>query len=416
MRYREFKLVEAETPNVQRVAVGDSHAVAIKRAGGFGGSPQNGASVAQIQAQVAGVPNGSSVILSAGNNDISRAPGQVVDGVQGIVDALKARDCRVVLVLFPLIDLRGPYAETYRSAGYTENYNAVRNALSRVVCDGKLQLNTGDINPQDSMKIHATNAAYSRIARAFELGTGGADAAAQPAPEGAVQAGVVPAGATMLSADQLNAIELSSPDNSFFGLFNTLNSQINYDPEELQAQVDFFTGAGAAGGTGTTGGAVGGGGAAPSAGNPGAGAGSSANAGAALSFFRSQGFTEAQAAGIVGNLQAESGANLNPRAVGDGGQAHGIAQWHPDRRANFQRAFNKPFEQSTFQDQLRFIMWELNNTERNAMSRLRATTTAAQAAAVFDQYYERSSGAHRQRRIDNALALMSTPSTGTAVA
>lgn len=412
MRYREFKLVEAEG-DVVRVAVGDSHAVAIKRAGGFSGSPANGATVSQIANQVARVPTGAAVILSAGNNDINRAPGQVVDAVQGIVDALKARDCTVTLVLFPPIDLNGAYRAVYAQAGYTQNYNAVRSALSRVRCDGKLELNTGDINPQDSMKIHATNAAYSRIARAFELATGGADAAAQPASPEAVASGV-PAGTETLSAEDLNAIEISHPDNSFFGLFNNLNAQINLSQEDLAAQIALQTGAGAATGAGT--GAVAGsagGSTAPS--DIPAGAGGTGNARTALQFFIGKGLTPAQSAGIVGNLQAESGANLNPAAVGDGGQAIGIAQWHPDRRANFQRAFGKPFNQSTFQDQLNFIWWELNNTERNAMTRLRATRTAEEAAAVFDQYYERSSGAHRSRRIANAVALL-TPATGTRVA
>ena len=243
MRYREFKLFEAEpaeNTSRQRVVVGDSHGVAIKTAGNFAGSPENGANVARIAQQVSSVPNGSAVILSAGNNDITRAPGQVADGVQRIVDALKAKDCTVTLVLFPPIQLDGPFASTYRQAGYTANYNAVRNALGRVNCDGKLELTTADINPGDPMKIHAKREAYARIARVFALGTGGADSAAQPAPEGAAAAGIeVP---NMLSAEDLQSITLSSPDNSFFGLFNQLNAEINYDPEDVQRQVDWLSG------------------------------------------------------------------------------------------------------------------------------------------------------------------------------
>jgi hypothetical protein len=145
------------------------------------------------------------------------------------------------------------------------------------------------------------------------------------------------------------------------------------------------------------------------------GAGGTGNARTAMSFFQRRGLTAAQSAGVVGNLQAESGANLNIGAVGDGGKARGIAQWHPDRLARFARATGKAFERSTLMDQLNFIWWELNNTERAAMSKLRAARTAEQAAAVFDQYYERSSGAHRGRRIANAQALMA-PASGTATA
>jgi hypothetical protein len=55
--------------------------------------------------------------------------------------------------------------------------------------------------------------------------------------------------------------------------------------------------------------------------NAAAGAGSSENAATALSFFKSKGWSDAHSAGIVGNLQAESGKNLNPYIPGDGGKA-----------------------------------------------------------------------------------------------
>ena len=55
----------------------------------------------------------------------------------------------------------------------------------------------------------------------------------------------------------------------------------------------------------------------------------------AVDFFRSKGWSPEQAAGIVGNLQTESGLKTN--ALGDNNQAYGIAQWHPDRQANFKK-------------------------------------------------------------------------------
>lgn len=140
-------------------------------------------------------------------------------------------------------------------------------------------------------------------------------------------------------------------------------------------------------------------------GNASAGVGETGNAREAVQFFISKGWSPAQAAGIVGNLQAESGANMKTNAVGDGGKAYGIAQWHPDRQANFQRAFGKDIREAGFKEQLAFVQWEFENTERNAAAKLRQATTPEQAAWVVDEYYERSSGAHRQRRIDNALAL-----------
>ena len=127
----------------------------------------------------------------------------------------------------------------------------------------------------------------------------------------------------------------------------------------------------------------------------------------ATRYFISKGYTPAQAAGIVGNLKAESGVNLNPRAVGDSGKAYGIAQWHPPRQANFRRIFKKDIRQSTLDEQLAFIHWELQNTERRAGQMLSTARTPEEAAMIFDKYYERSSGEHTGRRI--AYAKAATP-------
>lgn len=137
----------------------------------------------------------------------------------------------------------------------------------------------------------------------------------------------------------------------------------------------------------------------------GTGRGGSANADAAMKFFMSAGWSKEQAAGIVGNLQVESGRNLNTGAVGDGGKAKGIAQWHPDRQANFARVMGKSLEESTLEDQLKFVDWELKNTEKSAGDKLRAAASAAQAAQIVDKLYERSSGAALADRIASARML-----------
>ena len=124
----------------------------------------------------------------------------------------------------------------------------------------------------------------------------------------------------------------------------------------------------------------------------------------AQAFFESKGWTKEQAAGIVGNLFVESG--LKTDAIGDGGKAYGIAQWHPDRQAKFQEIYGKSIRQSTFNEQLQFVDWELNNTEKRAGGLLRSAASAEDAAAIVDQYYERSSGAARQQRIANASSII----------
>jgi hypothetical protein len=113
----------------------------------------------------------------------------------------------------------------------------------------------------------------------------------------------------------------------------------------------------------------------------------SAAARTALAYFTGQGWSAPQAAGIVANLVAES--NLNPAAVGDGGAAYGIAQWHPDRQAGFAALIGKPIRGSTLEEQLAWVHAELQGTEKHAGDALSACTTAGEAAAVVCAKYER---------------------------
>jgi LysM repeat protein len=133
----------------------------------------------------------------------------------------------------------------------------------------------------------------------------------------------------------------------------------------------------------------------------------SGNAKTAMDYFTQQGWSPEQAAGIVANLQAESGQNLNPAAYNPKEQAFGIAQWRGSRKQNFEREIGRPIKGSSSEDQLKFVQWELNNSEQKAGSRLKSAGSAAEAAAVIDQYYERSSGIHRQKRIAAANSLLS---------
>jgi LysM repeat protein len=134
--------------------------------------------------------------------------------------------------------------------------------------------------------------------------------------------------------------------------------------------------------------------------------GAKGNAKTALDFFIQQGWSPEQAAGLVANLQAESGQNLDPNVFGDGGAGYGIAQWHGSRQRDFQRIMDKPLKGSSLEDQLKFVQWELTHSEKRAGARLKDAKTAAEAAAIVDQYYERSSGIHRDKRIKLAQNLV----------
>ena len=125
----------------------------------------------------------------------------------------------------------------------------------------------------------------------------------------------------------------------------------------------------------------------------------------AIDYFMSQGWTRAQAIGIAQNLQSESG--MNPGATGDGGQAYGLGQWHPDRQANFAKWAGHSIMGSSAQEQLAFAQHELDTTETGAADKLRATRNARDATVAFALYDERPGGGYAEaaRRGDAAAGV-----------
>lgn len=113
-------------------------------------------------------------------------------------------------------------------------------------------------------------------------------------------------------------------------------------------------------------------------------------------FFIGRGFTKEQAAGIVGNLYAESGLDHSIKQVG-GGPGFGLAQWEGPRQADFKRVMGKDIKDSTEADQLNFIVWELENTEKGAKNALLKTKTPEEAAKVFAYKYERMKKYNKER-------------------
>jgi len=124
----------------------------------------------------------------------------------------------------------------------------------------------------------------------------------------------------------------------------------------------------------------------------------------AMEFFLDQGWTPEQAAGLVANLQAESYDQIDPAAQNGG--AYGIAQWRGSRKRDFEEEMGRPLKGSSLMDQLKFVQHELNNKESKAGQLLKQATTAAQAAAIVDEFYERSGGAAIRRRIALANSLL----------
>ena len=124
----------------------------------------------------------------------------------------------------------------------------------------------------------------------------------------------------------------------------------------------------------------------------------------AMRYFQAQGYTQNQAAGLVANISRESA--FDPAAVGDGGKAYGILQWHPDRQNEFKKLFGKDIKGSSFDDQMAFMQYELTQgNERRAGDALRNTTSAGEAAAVLSKRYVRPADAEGEARRRASLAM-----------
>lgn len=96
-----------------------------------------------------------------------------------------------------------------------------------------------------------------------------------------------------------------------------------------------------------------------------------------------------QAAGLVGNLQNESGQGLTPWGVsGDNGTAQGTAQWRGDRLDALKHAF--PDSYQTPQAQQAFMRQEFLGPENKAYQALQAAGSPEEAASAVNHLYERS--------------------------
>lgn len=120
-------------------------------------------------------------------------------------------------------------------------------------------------------------------------------------------------------------------------------------------------------------------------------------------FFRSQGWSREQAAGLTANADRESG--LRHTATGDAGRAYGLFQWHPDRQKAFRNWSGKDIRDATVDDQLKFAHYELTQgAERAAGDILRRTRTASEAGAAVSRFYERPANAEGEAALRGSSA------------
>jgi hypothetical protein len=132
---------------------------------------------------------------------------------------------------------------------------------------------------------------------------------------------------------------------------------------------------------------------------------------AAFDYFVGKGLTNFQAAGIVGNLDQESG--VNPNSVQQGGPGRGIAQWSAGGRWDTDGGDNAVAYASkenlsvySLTLQLDFIWYELTTFSGYGLSKLKATTNVTDATVVFQTDFEGCGTCLQSQRISYAQAVL----------
>jgi hypothetical protein len=119
-----------------------------------------------------------------------------------------------------------------------------------------------------------------------------------------------------------------------------------------------------------------------------------------MSFLISSGLTQAQAAGVAGNIEQES--HFDPNA--DNGTHHGIAQW--DKKIRWPRvsAYIKSIgkDPNSLEGQLYGLVWEAQT--RGDWRQMQGTKSSAQSAAKWLERFEISGEKPGQRGYENRMA------------
>ena len=110
----------------------------------------------------------------------------------------------------------------------------------------------------------------------------------------------------------------------------------------------------------------------------------------AYNYLIKQGYSPVVAAGIVGNLIAESGLKTDILGTADDKGSNGIAQWHSGRLTGlkkFAKSTNRKWDD--LDAQLDYITYELNNDYKFAKNKLMHARTPEEASDIFMRQYEK---------------------------
>lgn len=160
MRFLEFKQTESAT---KIYAIGDSHAVAVAGTGKFislatnGRSAMNGAN----DDAVAKVTPGSTVVLSAGANDMMNPNKQQVAGrVASLINQLQQKDCKVFYILFAETD----------NPKFAQDRNQLRQLVKSSLPAGVEVIDMGKLSMASGDGIHAPMGWYASASAKVKAG------------------------------------------------------------------------------------------------------------------------------------------------------------------------------------------------------------------------------------------------------
>lgn len=117
-------------------------------------------------------------------------------------------------------------------------------------------------------------------------------------------------------------------------------------------------------------------------------------------YLCANGFSEAQTAGIMGNIQMESSFSTTDTNGTSG--AFGLFQWLGGRKQNLMAFAGDKYR--TAKAQIDFMLAELEGSESGAKQAILMTQTPEDAAMVWDRLFERSEGTTVARRQQYAKA------------
>lgn len=149
--------------------------------------------------------------------------------------------------------------------------------------------------------------------------------------------------------------------------------------------------------------------------------GPAANEASIYGFLKAHGLTSAQSAGILGNLQAESG--FDPTQPNDAEGAIGIAQWEGGRRTALDSyAAAHHGSETDLSIQLGYLWSELSGPYASVLARIKGTNDAGTVARYWDvgpggansgTGFENSSGSTTGTRVGYAQSIYQSIVAGT---